>query len=663
MVTKQKKKLKKQVPFRLNMLFVAVFLLFSTLILRLGIIQIVEGEEYVRKAEEVENVTARIDAPRGKIVDRYGNTLVDNEPIYTITYTATNTTRNAEKLHIAERLASIIEKDTNEITERDMKDYWIITRLSEAKKKLTEEEWLSLEDNEAYNLQLKRITKGDIASISKTEMEILAIKREMDSGFALTPTPIKEGVSKIEHALVIEHLSQLPGIEIQLDARRTYPYGDTLKELFGSIKKIPKEEIDYYEVRGYDRNDKVGTSGIEQQYEELLRGKKEQQKYITDKSGQPIGSPEIIAGERGKDLVLTIDIALQQRFEEILEREILKGRNISGNNDFNSAYVVMAEPKTGEILAIAGKQYKEGKFSDAPLTNIYNAFEMGSTVKGATVLTGLQEGVIKQGTVLYDAPLQFGDSTISSYKTLGSINDVTALEKSSNVYMFKIAMMLSDYNYDRKCCVNDDKVQETFQTMRNYYQQFGLGIKTGIDFPYEASGYNGGSGELYQSLFFAIGQFDTYTPLQLTQYISTIANDGYRVQPRFLKSIHEPVVEENKNTYVINKLEPIVLNKIDMKQEYIDRVQLGFRSVMTVGTASPHFSSASYKPAGKTGTAEINKEKGINNQTLVGYAPYKDPEIAFSVVVPTIKNGSINLNIGRAILDEYFSLKKERKAY
>ncbi|RBW70648.1 penicillin-binding protein [Bacillus taeanensis] len=644
------------------MLFVAVFLLFSTLILRLGIIQIVEGEEYVRKAEEVENITARIDAPRGKIVDRYGNTLVDNEPIYTITYTKTNTTTNAEKLKVAKRLASIIEKDTSHITERDMKDYWIITRSEEAKKKLTEEEWLSLENDEAYKLQLERITEADIANISKDEMETLAVKREMDSGFALTPQPVKEGISDIEHALVIEHLIQLPGVEIQLDAKRTYPYNKMLKELFGSIKQIPKEEVNYYEVRGYDRNDKVGTSGLEQQYEELLRGKKEQQKYVTNKSGQPVGIPEVIPGERGKDLVLTIDIELQKRVEEVLERQILNGRNISGNSNFNSAYAVMIEPKTGEVLAIAGKQYKDGKFIDSPLVNIYNAFEMGSTVKGATVLTGLQEGVIQPGTVLYDAPLQFGESTISSYKTLGSINDVKALEKSSNVYMFKIAMKMAEYNYESKCCVNDKKVEETFQTMRNYYQQFGLGIKTGIDFPYEAAGYNGGSGELYQSLFFAIGQFDTYTPLQLTQYISTIANDGYRVQPRLLKSIHEPVVEENENTYVINKLKPNVLNRIEMKQEYIDRVQLGFRSVMTAGTASSHFKGAPYNPAGKTGTAEVDKKNGINNQTLVGYAPYEDPEVAFSVVVPTIKNGSINLNIGRAILDEYFSLKKERKA-
>ena len=146
-------------------------------------------------------------------------------------------------------------------------------------------------------------------------------------------------------------------------------------------------------------------------------------------------------------------------------------------------------------------------------------------------------------------------------------------------------------------------------------------------------------------LDYAIGQYDTYTPLELAQYVSTIANGGYRLKPQLVKEVREPDAKRGIGA-VIQSVQPEVLNKIDMKSEYIKEVQAGFRRVMTKGTAASQFASASYKPAGKTGTAQSfydgpDKSKtgtSTYNTTLVAYAPADNPEIAISVVVPWAYN-------------------------
>lgn len=215
---------------------------------------------------------------------------------------------------------------------------------------------------------------------------------------------------------------------------------------------------------------------------------------------------------------------------------------------------------------------------------------MGSAVKGATVLTGLQQGAITPATHFYDAPLVFGDGRKmkSAHSGLGSIGPVEALEASSNVYMWHVAMKLAGYDYAHKRFI-DHHVDQAFRVLRDSYSQFGLGVPTGIDLPSEATGYNTGmSNQLAQAMFFAIGQFDTYTPLQMAQYVSTIANNGYRMQPHLLKEVREPSTQPGKLGKLDYKFEPHVMNKIEMKQEYLDVVHQGFRQVMvgSHGTAA-----------------------------------------------------------------------------
>lgn len=648
---KQKKKKNKTTKFRLNALFFTVFTLFAILILRLGFVQIVNGEEY-RKASAATTITNYTwNAPRGTIYDREGRVLVENDPIYTLTYTDSADQSDRSTYEIAEKLASIVEVDISKVKDRDKKDYWMMKNSSGALEKITEQELAELEDHEIYSLQLERITDEEINSLNDEEIEVYKIKSILDSSSASVKR-IKEGLTTEEFARVNEHLDDLPGIDVKLDSQRKYVYGDTFKQLFGSIAQIPEESAALYTSAGYDLSDLVGKSFLELQYESVLKGTKEEQSYTQDRTGSVTDSVTTKIGQTGKDLVLTIDMDLQQQVDAIVEEEMAK------ETTAEAAYVVMMNPKTGEILSLSGKRRDGTTISDETYGTIYNSYAMGSAVKGATVLTGYETGVISPGDVFLDAPITIGSTTKKSWKTMGLINDLTALERSSNVYMFHIAMKIAGYDYSTKTGFSDPET--AYETMRNYFAQFGLGVETGIDLPSEGTGYNGGVRRLGNLMDLAIGQFDTYTTLQLAQYISTIANDGYRMQPHLMKEIRNPDHTSEESGEVIREFESNILNRISMSQEYIERVQEGFHRVMSgsQGTAASSFRGVSYDPAGKTGTAQVWNGSGYNyNLTLVGYAPYDNPEIAMSVVVSNVGNGNstINKTIGRRILDAYFA--------
>ncbi|ATO38437.1 penicillin-binding protein [Geobacillus thermodenitrificans] len=685
-----KRKKRAQVPIRLNILFFFVFLLFSALILRLGVVQIVYGEDYRREVERTQDQIVSTPVPRGKIYDRFGQVIVDNTPQKAITYTRSKTTQPEEILEVAKKLAQYIDiPDAEEkVTERDMKDYWILTHPDEAKKKVSERERKALADQgltqkeidkKVYEWTLDRITKQDLEQISKAELEVIAIKHEMESGYALTPQIVKsKGVTDREYAVVSEHLSELPGVNTTVDWERKYIYDNTFRSVLGSVTEedegVPRERLDHFLARDYSRNDRVGKSYLEMQYEEVLHGKKAKIKNVVDKSGHVISVEQVYPGERGKDLVLTIDAELQQKVEQIIQEEILATKRKGRSPLLDRAFVVMMNPKTGEVLAMAGKLLQDGKFVDFAIGNITSAYAMGSAVKGATVLTGFQTGVLHPNTYIRDEPLHIkGTPVKKSWKTMGTINELTALKQSSNVYMFKTAIAIGGGTYrpNQSLKINPD----AFTTIRHYFSQFGLGVKTGIDLPNELGGFQGQSTRGGFLLDLSIGQYDMYTPMQLAQYVSTIANGGYRMKPLLVKEIRDPSIDGKTLGRTIQQFEPVVLNRVDMKTEYIQRVQEGFRRVMQEpgGTAYSYFANASYKPAGKTGTAEAFYDGPIKsrrndptyNLTLVGYAPYNDPQVSFAIVVPWATQGDsdgINNRIGRRILDAYFDLKAKRTA-
>ncbi|RID86111.1 penicillin-binding protein 2 [Peribacillus asahii] len=685
---KKKKKKRRTVSLRLNFLFFIVFLLFSGLIIKLGVVQIVYGDEYLREVKRTENDTISTPVPRGKMYDRYFNPIVDNKPLKAITYTKYPNTKSNEMLKAAEKLAKLIEQDTKKITERDKKDFWLLTHPKEAEALITDKDLElvknhKLEEKDLYKLQLERIKETELDKFTDDELEVLAIFREFNSGYALTPSIVKnKDVTEQEFARVSERLDSLPGVGVTTDWERDYPYDETLRSVIGKVSSsdegLPRDNIDYYLARGYSRNDRVGLSYIEKQYEDILHGKKAKMEAVL-RQGEVVDTKPLSEGERGKDLVLTIDMDLQLAVEEIIEKELRITKAKGSTYLLDRAFVVLMDPNTGEVLTMAGKQYVRNsetgamEIKDFALGNITTSYTMGSAVKGATVYTGFQLGAISPGTTFYDTKMRIGGTQKGSYANLGPVSDVTALKKSSNVYMFQTAIKIGGGHYvpGQALRINPN----AFSVMRNHYAQFGLGVRTGIDLPNETPGARGPDTLPGLLLDLSIGQYDTYTPMQLAQYVSTIANGGKRLQPRIVKEIHEPSNEETIGP-VFQQIQPKVLNTLNGQEVWMDRVQEGFRQVAQEagGTAAKYFMGKSYRPAAKTGTAEAfydgprkNEFSGLvptTNLTLVSYAPYNNPEIAMAVVVPWAyqPGGSddINKRIGKQTLDTYFKLKEER---
>ena len=228
-----------------------------------------------------------------------------------------------------------------------------------------------------------------------------------------------------------------------------------------------------------------------------------------------------------------------------------------------------------------------------------------------------------------------------------------------------------DYSYNKKVTVD----HTAFDIYRNTFQQFGLGVKTEIDLPIESLGYSGNTIAPDLLLNFAIGQYDSYTPIQLSQYITTIASDGKRLQPHLLKEIHA-----SSNSQEIGELleikEANVLNTVDTKEEYLKRIQEGFIAVMDFGYGK-NVMGNSPNPAGKTGTSESfidtdgdgNIDTETTSNAFVGYAPSDNPEMTITVTSPDVEDPNtgynfrtyMNRRIAREISNKYFEIMQREK--
>nr|WP_239541166.1 penicillin-binding protein 2 [Pullulanibacillus pueri] len=642
--------------------------------------------------DKTQNVETTVSSPRGLIYDSEGKILAGNKSSYAVVFTRKPGLDTETMIKYAQKLSQYIhvstKKDvpdgtvtTQNLTERDLKDFYIGTHPKVNEEKLTQAEIDASKKNEkaqqkAYQKVLDRITDKELNQLTPEQMKVAAIWRNMSQATNLTPTTIATHLSAEELANVGEHLDEFDGmINTSVSATREYPKGKYF--FLGNVKNIPKHQDDNYKAAGYNMNDLVGTSNLEEQYEDVLRGVPSTYKFTKNSSGEVVGSPEVTEGRRGDDIQLTINSDLQDKIGDIIENKIKK---FYGNNA-REAYAVVMNPHTGAILAMAGKKYNEKthKFEDASSGTILNAYQIGSSVKGATVLAGYQNNAIPGP--LDDKPINFkGGSQFNSWHAIGYLNGVPeALENSSNVYMGTIVGKMAGFqisdsgsSYTAKI-FSSEHAQQKFvnavNTLRNAYGQFGLGVNTGIDLPFESTGFNGGiPDEQGKIMMFSIGQYDTYTPLQMAQYVSTLANGGYRLAPHLLESIHTPSGEPDQLGPTIKTKKTEVLNTIPNTKEQFDQVHKGFYLVThgPTGTATQlgvggGQEMLKLKIAAKTGTAQLAPvEKGMYNLALVGYAPYDDPQVAVALMCPNIKGEEhINIEIGQEIFKTYFEEQKK----
>jgi penicillin-binding protein 3 len=662
---------------RVSFVFGLIVFIFAIVVLRLGYLQIAQGSHYKQQIKNSENITVNESVPRGRILDRNGKVIVDNASKMAITYTRGKKTSQDEVLSTARKLSKLIHMKTDQITDRDKQDYWIQKHPNKSKAMMKHEQSL-LDDGsisqEQYDDTLhKKITSKQLNSLTDKDLQVLAIYREMMSGSTLNPQIIKnDDVTKKEYAAVSQKLTQLPGVNTSMDWDRKYPYGDTLRGVLGDVSTskegIPKELTDKYLSKGYSRNDRVGKSYLEYQYEDILKGKKKEMKYTTDKSGDIINSKVVNPGSRGDDLVLSIDIDLQRKTEKYLKEQISKLRS-QGAKNMDNALMVVQNPNNGDILAMVGKQiHKDGSMTDYDIGTFTSQYAVGSSVKGGTLLAGYQNNAIKVGEKMVDEPLKFagGLQKHSYFNQNGrvTINDKQALMHSSNVYMFKTALKIAGHPYMPNMNLPSD-ITVAGQKLRKGLNQVGLGVKTGIDLPNETSGQieplNNNPGNY---LDLAIGQYDTYTPMQLSQYVSTIANNGYRIQPHIGLEIRNATNQDTLGP-VKQKVKGNVLNKVNNTNAQINEVQQGFKMAFNEvpGTGYESFHNTDVPSAGKTGTAEVFQDgKPRVNSTYIGYAPINNPKLAFSIVYtnqpvpePWLNGG----DVGRDVINNYFKNKEK----
>lgn len=684
-------KLIKSLVFRINVLKAVCLILFLVVIFRLYAIQVTYSSDYQAFIDRTSTIALQKNVPRGVIYDRNRAVLVDNQAVNTITYQLYSGVSSSEMKEIAGKLANLIEVEFDKLTSRDLKDLYIEIFPEDAKALLTEQEQKELaSDNDAYyQLQLSRITEEHLNQLTDHDKETHAIFIKMNKGTNLTSNIIKQGATEEEIAVVNEHLEEMPGVNTDVDWNRTYPSVAQWHPIYGRVSTyeqgLPATSSGYYLAHDYQSNDRVGLSQLEYYYEDLLRGYKSQ--YVLTKENEVSSYDEIYEGQRGYEMVLTIDADLQAAVNQIVEEEMLSAKKNSSTTKYlREAYIVMTNPNTGEILAMTGRiiewddEKKEYVFTDNSLGTFQNSFTMGSVVKGATLLAGYNANATTLGQVRLDEKMSFKGGLIKgSWKVMGNINDITALTQSSNVYFFKQTMSLAGgVNYYAGMPLVLDL--DVFDYYRSFFNQFGLGVATGIDLPNESTGLIESQRTSGKLLDFSIGQADIYTTMQLVQYGSTIATNGKRFAPTLVKEIYLPSNEEVDGKQLLEGFTPRLLNVVDLNEKHLEQVKKGFVGALqsSNGTGYSVFAKATYNPAGKTGTAEeyARDEEGkymrdsngelieVHNRTLIAYAPADSPEIAISVVVPqgelTTQSHPISLNIGQRSMQAYFDLKKER---
>ena len=601
-------------------------------------------------------------SPRGRIYDRNYNLLVDNKSLKTIIYKKDKKTSNEEMIELAKKISLHIELDYHNLSLRNKKEYFYAKEKKYCDSLVTKEEIEKVKQRkmtvkELEELKIKRIEEEKV-SFSEEELKVAYIFYLMNKGYTYEEKIIKSDATDKEFAYISENSEKLKGFNTKIDWERVYPYGDTFKTILGTVSTsaqgIPLEEKEEYLKKGYSLNDRVGLSYIEKEYEEYLRGEKNIYEVVNSHEMKLLKE-----GSRGKDIVLTIDINLQKEIDQIIDDQMRRAKEEPNTEFYDTSSVIVQDPSTGEILAMSSRKMVNGEIKENISSILMNPITPGSIVKGASMLVGYNEGAIHIGERMLDECVKVAgvQEKCSSVSTLGVIDDITALAKSSNVYQFKTAIRVNGQEYFRDMKLNFN--QRSFDVYRAMYHSFGLGVKTGIDLPRESSGYSSKDKAAGNLLDFVMGQYEAYTPIQISQYISTIANGGFRIAPHLLKEVHS-----SSKTEEIGELEKTVerrvLNGIDTKPEFLLRVKEGFKAVLnSYGGYGVGYMDSSMRPAGKTGTSQSTKDTNNDGRndtdtitsSFIGYAPYEDPK--FSIVVTSPHSSHPNSNTDYASLVTY----------
>lgn len=580
-------------PFRY--VYGAVVIVFLVLIARLVWLQLFQGDYYNSLAEGNRLRAIPLAAMRGVMYDRNGQILVGSRPSFMVTYVPTQGKMTDEE---ADKLSRLLNMPADKILEKagKVKNSYVPTVLAQD----------------------------------------------------LTP----DVVTKVE-----ERRNELPGISVDVQPIRYYPYDMMAAQIFGYVGQIDEDDMERLKGEdGVSNVTQIGRAGLESYYDDVLRGKDGSRQVEVDASGSPVMEVERKNPVQGHNIHLTLDLNLQTALEKAMDAQIAQGIGVSG------IAAVAVDPNTGAVLAMASRPaYNPNWFTrgitesewkqingnpNHPMENrvIAGEYPPGSTFKLITGAAALELKKITPDEMIFDSGRHWlVDMRNAGGEALGWINFTEALAKSDNVYFYELGRR-----------VGIDKLAE-------YAKMFGMGQKTGIAMRGEAAGLVASEeykeknyhqdwylGDTFNS---AIGQgFQLVTPLQAAMIVSEVANGGIQYKPFIVSRI------DNLDGTPYKIFAPEQTGTLEVSKSTLDLIREGMRNVAEEsGTAGSLFAGFPVQVAGKTGTAE--NFSGRDHGWFVAFAPYDHPRIVIAVLTEQGGFGASSSGpIVRAMLEEFFHI-------
>ncbi len=598
---------------RLNSFFIFLSFCFLILLFRSFWLQIIRGDHYRSLAEGNRIRIQIIKASRGLIYDRSGNLLVKNIPRFDLYFIPADLPRDEQKLNeVIEKVAQILVYDSN---------------------------------SKERNNSLIKNWKDKLHSLVKKS-----------SSYSYQPQIIQEDLSYEKILLLETEIKQLPGIILEINFRREYLGGEEISHLLGYLGKITQSELE--EKKGYLFNDFIGRTGLEAEYEEILRGEDGKKQIEVDSLGKEKKIIKSWPSKPGLDLVLSLDLDLQKELSQALKNGLKRAKSRKGA-------AVILDPYNGQILAMVSlPDFDNNKFSkgiseneykkliedrDKPLFHraISGEYPSGSTIKPLIASAALEEGIITPQTIINSTGgIKIKEWFFPDWKTGGHglVNVIEALAQSVNTFFYYLGGGYEDFQ------------GLGIERIEKYLRSFGLGQLLGIDLPNEKSGFLANPdwkekekrekwyiGDTYH---LAIGQGGILvTPLQVASWAATIANGGILYRPQIVKEIQERGSEEIKESrfkMIKNEIGTKKVIRSDfIKKQNLEVVKRGMRKAVISGTARA-LAELPIKVAGKTGTAQVGGDKKPH-AWFTCFAPYDHPRVIVTILIENAENGTASV--------------------
>ena len=656
---------------------VLLAVIFGVFAVRLFDWQLVHGEEYKELSAASTSYTVVSDATRGEILDVNGKALAVNETAYNVVL---------NKVYLREdELNGIIINLINILNECDKKYYDALpvsiqdgsfvfdegsagdVEYIESPAMLNKE---GLSAGEIVDGLAKRY-KADNITDPFTRRSVVSIRYNMEKlGFSYEQVYVfASDVGADAAAIVSERFQSVPTVEIRTVNDRVIRNGTLVPHILGVVGNLNEEEYEAHKDDGYQLNDTIGKFGIEAAMESYLRGEAGVKTIVTDSDGKIVGEKETVEAKPGDTVYLTIDSNVQEVTNFSLAKNIKEARKLGieeqkkakaarakqqskFGEDCIAGAAVMLDVRDNSVIAAASypsydiSKYYDADYSDYLFNNddlpMYDrafdgAFAPGSTFKPCVATAALQEKIITPETSIncsgvYD---YYKDDVVHCLGSHGDQELESAMAHSCNCYFAEVGRRTG------------------ITTMYMYAEKLGLGAKTGLEV-YENTGFLAGrdsttwfEGNTVQA---AIGQSDnTFTPVQLATYVSTIANNGVRYRTHLVRKI---VNYERNETVLYNDPEkPEIMAETGVSQKNIDYVKEAMYAVLQTPTGRSMAGKYPVEMAAKTGTAE---NAGSDHNVFIAFAPYDKPEIAVAVVFEHGAHSYLPQQTACDMMDAYF---------